>query len=143
MMMKVKDIMTSDPVYCTPDTNLEIVAKLMLEHDCGEIPIVDNEVDLKPIGVITDRDIVCRTVARGKNPLKILAKDSMTKPCVTITPETTIEECCRILEKKQIRRVPVVDEKGCCCGIISQADIATHHLRDQIAEVLEEVSQRR
>jgi CBS domain-containing protein len=142
-MMKVKDIMTSDPVYCTPDTNLEIVAKLMFEHDCGEIPIVDNEVDLKPIGVITDRDIVCRTLAQGKNPLKISVKNSMSKPCVTITPDATIEECCRILEEKQIRRIPVVDEKGCCCGIISQADIAKHHLKDQIAEILEEVSQRK
>ena len=139
--IRVKDIMSKDPVYCTADTNLEFVAKLMLEHDCGEIPIVNNEVDLQPVGVITDRDIVCRSVAAGKNPLVMTARECMSRPCITINPDVMIEDCCRILEENKIRRIPVVDERGCCCGIISQADIATHHLKNQIVEILEEVSQ--
>ena len=106
-----------------------------------EYIIVNNEVELKPIGVVTDRDIVCRAVARGINPLSMSAEECMSEPCITVNPETMIEDCCKILEEKQVRRLPVVDERGCCCGIVSQADIATHHLKDKIVQVLEEVSQ--
>jgi CBS domain-containing protein len=138
--MRIKDIMTFNPVCCTPETNLRDVARMMLDCDCGEIPVVDNPTDLRPLGVITDRDIVCRSLALGKNPLELTAGDCMTKPCIAVNPETSVEECCRLLEEKQIRRLPVVDEEG-CCGIVALADIAAHRLRDQVAEVLEEVSQ--
>jgi CBS domain-containing protein len=141
--MKVKDIMTPDPACCTPDTNLGDVAKLMLECDCGEIPVVNNEVELKPLGVITDRDIVCRAIAQDKNPLEMTAEECMSKPCVTVTPEVSIEECCQILEENQIRRIPVVDNEGYCCGVIAQADIARHNLREKVAEIVLEVSQPR
>jgi CBS domain-containing protein len=140
MKMRIKEIMTYDPVCCTPETSLRDVARMMLDCDCGEIPVVDNSTNLRPVGVITDRDIVCRAVALDKNPLQMTAKECMSAPCVAVDPETTIDECCRILEEKQIRRLPVVDEQG-CCGIVSLADIAAHKLRDQLAEVLEEVSQ--
>lgn len=139
--MNVTDIMTTHPVCCTSDTDLQTVAKMMLEFNCGEIPVVNNESELKPIGVVTDRDIVCRTVALGRNPLLLNARECMTIPCIAIKPETSVEECCKIMEENQIRRIPVVDEQGRCCGIVAQADIATHHLGNQIAEVLEEVSQ--
>jgi CBS domain-containing protein len=138
--MRIKDIMTYDPACCTPQTSLKDVARMMLDCDCGEIPVVDNATNLRPIGVITDRDIVCRSIALGKDPLQMTAEDCMSAPCVAVSPDTTIEECCRILEEKQIRRVPVVDDQG-CCGIVALADIAAHRLRDQLAEVMEEVSQ--
>ena len=139
--MKIKDIMTFGPACCTPENNLQEVARMMLENDCGEIPVVQNVKNLKPVGVITDRDIVCRAVAKGKDALHITVKDCMSQPCITVSPELSVEDCCKILEKKQIRRIPVIDEKGACCGIVSQADIARHHLKKQIAEVLECVSQ--
>jgi phosphoenolpyruvate-protein kinase (PTS system EI component) len=91
LMDKVRDIMSKSPVYCLADANLEFAAKLMLEHDCGEIPIVDNERDLNPIGVITDRDICCRTVALGKNPLQLKVRDFMTSPAKFITVDTTVK----------------------------------------------------
>jgi CBS domain-containing protein len=138
--MRIKDIMTSDPVCCTPETSLRDVARMMLDCDCGELPVVDNSTNLRLVGVITDRDIVCRAVALDKNPLQMTARECMSAPCVAVDPETTIEEGCRILEEKQIRRLPVVDDQG-CCGIVSLADIAAHRLRDQLAEVIEEVSQ--
>jgi len=138
--MRIKDIMTFNPVCCTMDTNLRDVARMMLDCDCGEIPVVDNPTDLRPLGVITDRDIVCRVIALGKNPMDFTAGSCMTKPCIAVNPETTVEECCRLLEEKQIRRLPVVDDQG-CCGIVALADIASHRLRDQVAEVVEEVSQ--
>jgi len=141
--MKVKDIMTTHPTCCSPLTNLKEVAQMMLECDCGEIPVIENIKSFKPIGVITDRDIVCRVLAVGKNPLEISAGECMTQPCITVSPEIAVEDCCRILKEGHIRRIPVVDEQGRCCGIVAQADFAIHHLKDEIGEVLEQVSQRR
>ena len=66
--MKVKDIMTGSPCFCTSGTSLEQVARLLTEHDCGAIPVVDDEAFPRPVGIVTDRDIVCRIVAAGEDP---------------------------------------------------------------------------
>ena len=136
--MQVKDVMTADPACCSPDTNLAEVAQLMVNNDCGEIPILEKD---KPVGVITDRDIVVRAIAKGNNPLDLTAADCMTTPCVTVTPETSIEECGRILEQNKIRRVPVVDADGCCCGIVALADIALRANQKVTTDVVKEVSE--
>jgi CBS domain-containing protein len=138
--MLVKDIMTEHPACCTAETGLQEVAKMMIEHDCGCIPIVENEDSRIPVGVITDRDITTRAVAEGKNPLDLTAGDVMTPSVVAVTPETTLEECCNIMEDKQIRRIAVVDNNGACCGILAQADIATNAGDHTTAEVVQEVS---
>ena len=139
--MQVKDVMTPDPACCTPDTTLRRVAEMMVEHDCGEIPVVEDMASMKPVGVVTDRDITCRAVAKGLNPLTLTASDCMTTPCVSVTPDTSLDECCRVLEEKQIRRVPVVDGGGACCGIVALADIARHARKRETAEVVREVSE--
>lgn len=139
--MQVKDIMTRNPACCTADTNLQEVAMLMVEHDCGETPVVDGKKSMKLVGVITDRDITIRTVAEGKNPLEMTAGDCMSTPCVTVTQEMSVDECCKVMEENQVRRVPVVDDKGSCCGIVAQADIAQHATRQETAEVVKGVSQ--
>lgn len=138
--MRVKEVMTSEPACCVSSTSLRDVAEMMVECGCGEIPVVDDLDSRKPIGVITDRDIVCRAVACGKNPLEMNAGDCMSEPCVTVSPETTVDECCRILEENHIRRVPVVDESGSCCGIVALADLARHAEAMKTAEVVREVS---
>jgi len=94
----------------------------------------------KPIGVITDRDIACRAVARGLNPLELTAKDCMSSPVITVRPDMSLEDLCRTLEQHQIRRAPVVDEAGCCCGVVSQADIARTAGRNLSGEVVQEIS---
>src|SRR5688572_27641395 len=104
--------MTSNPACATPATSLEDVAKLMVENDCGEIPIIENESSKRPVGVITDRDITCRTVAKGLNPLEMQAGDCMTNSPVCVTPDTSLDECYKLMESSQIRRVPVVDADG-------------------------------
>jgi CBS domain-containing protein len=139
--MQVKDVMTPDPACCTPDTTLRRVAEMMVENDCGEIPVVEDMASMKPVGVITDRDITCRAVAKGLNPLVMTASDCMTTPCVTVTPDTPLDECCRVLEENRIRRVPVVDGGGACCGIVALADIARHARKRETAEVVREVSE--
>ncbi|HEX4950128.1 MAG TPA: CBS domain-containing protein [Blastocatellia bacterium] len=139
--MQVKDIMTPNPACCTADTKLQEVARLMVEHDCGETPVVESKQSMKLVGVITDRDITCRTVAEGKNPLELTAGDCMSSPCVTVTPETSLDDCCKVMEENQVRRVPVVDESGNCCGIVAQADIAQHGSKEETAKVVKRVSQ--
>jgi CBS domain-containing protein len=139
--MQVKKIMTPDPACCTPDTMLQRVAEMMVEHDCGEIPVVENMGNMLPVGVVTDRDITCRTVARGLNPLIMTVADCMTKTPVTVMPDMTFEECCRVMEENQIRRVVVVDASGACVGIVAQADIARHASKRDAGEVVREVSE--
>jgi CBS domain-containing protein len=68
------------------------------------------------------------------------ARDCMSTPALTVTPDMSLEECCRIMEEKQIRRIPVVDAQGCCCGIVAQADIALKAPDRQAAEVVKDIS---
>jgi CBS domain-containing protein len=124
--MYIREIMAADPICCTPETSLEDVARLMCRQDCGEIPVVESLTTRRVIGVITDRDITCRAVAAGKNPLKLTAKDCMSAPVVAVPPDLSLEECGRVMQARQIRRVPVVDESRACVGIVSQADLAQH-----------------
>ena len=139
--MKVKDMMTSDPACCTSDTALPEVARMMVDKDCGEIPVVENKSSKIPVGVVTDRDIVCRTVANGLNPLDLTAADCMTKRIVTVTPDMSLEECCRIMEEKLIRRVPVVDDRGACVGMLAVADVARHTGKNVAGHIVKEVSE--
>ncbi len=138
--MFVKDIMTENPACCSKDTSLEEAAKMMKDNDCGCIPVVEDNEAKKPIGVITDRDICCRTVAEGKNPLEMTVGDVMTSEVETVNPNTSVEDCCNLMEDKQIRRVVVVDDMGSCCGIVAQADIAINAEEAKTAEVVQEVS---
>jgi CBS domain-containing protein len=140
-MKRVKDIMSANPACCTSEHNVQQAAEMMVKHDCGEIPVVENEQNMKPMGVITDRDIACRVVATGKSPNQTKVRDAMSSPPVTVTPDAGLEECCQIMEENQIRRVPVVDERGRCCGIVSQADIAKAAPTKQTAKVVKQVSE--
>jgi CBS domain-containing protein len=140
--MQIKEIMTKNPACCAPDSTLQEVAQLMVKHDCGLIPVVDSQLSMKPIGTITDRDIAIRTAAVGKNPVKMKASEIMTTDIVTITPETSVQQCAEVMKREDIRRVLVVDKTGRCVGIVAQADLAQHvkspHL---ISEVVNEISQ--
>ena len=138
MSKLAKDVMTPDPQCCSKETPLNEVANLMVEADCGEIPVVDAANRL--VGVVTDRDIVCRIVAKGKNPSSCCAGDAMTQPVIAIPADTTLDEIVAVMEENQIRRVPVVDAKGCVCGIIAQADVAMVARESEVGEMVREVS---
>lgn len=138
MAKLARDLMTPDPACCSVNATLDEVAKLMVQNDCGEIPIVD--ASDRPIGVITDRDIVCRAVAEGKNPTGHTVQSVMTEPVVTVRADAPLDEVVSTMERHQIRRVPVVDQGGCCAGIIAQADLAAAAPPRQAAELVREVS---
>lgn len=135
--MEVRDLMTADPACCEPDAPLQDVARLMIENDCGAIPVVEEG---EPVGIVSDRDIVSRTVAEGRNPLELTASDVMSSPVETVTEDTSLEDLIDLMEDEQIRRVVVVDEEGMVCGIVAQADLA-EYAEDEVAEVVKEVSE--
>lgn len=140
--MQVKKIMTKNPSCCTSDSTLQEVAHMMEMYDCGCIPVVEDHLTKRPIGTITDRDIVIRTFSANKNPLEMKASDIMTTDIVTVTPETDIDQCSKVMEEKQIRRVLVVDKDRRCVGIVAQADLAEHETNPtDTVKFLREVSE--
>lgn len=122
--MKAQDIMTKNPTLCVTNTKLDEVARMMVESDCGEIPVVRSKERAELLGVVTDRDICCRAVATGKSPSQTSASDIMSSPAVTVSPDTDISECYKLFEEREIKRLPVVDQRGHCVGIISLSDVA-------------------
>jgi CBS domain-containing protein len=111
---------------------------MMAQNDCGEIPVIDTAD--RPIGVVTDRDIVCRVVAEDKNPAAHTAESCMSKPVVTVREDAPIADVISTMEDRRIRRVLVTDADGCCVGIIAQADIATSGPADRTSELVTEIS---
>ncbi len=140
--MKVAELMSQDLACCRPETSLQDVARMMAEHDCGAIPVIEERGSQKMLrGIVTDRDIVCRTIAQGINPLEATAADCMSSSCHTVNLGDDVDEVCHIMEEHRVRRVPVVDDSGNCCGIISQADLARQASEDDTGEVVKQISQ--
>ncbi len=139
--MKARDVMTPNPAVCTPETSLPEVARMFVDHDCGAVPIVEYAGSLKPVGIVTDRDIACRAIAAGRNALELTARDCMSTSCVTVPLEASLDRCCSLMEENRVRRLVVVDPHGRCVGMISQADIARRARDKKAAEVLREISQ--
>ncbi len=138
--MQVKEIMTGSPSYCTKDTSLTDVARMMVDCDCGAIPVVEGKTNPKLVGIVTDRDIVCRTLADGKDPFQMAAGDCMSLDVVTVRPDADVDECARQMQQHQIRRI-VVAENGNLCGVVAQADLAKKASPDKTAQTVKKVSQ--
>jgi len=137
--MKVSEIMTADVVTASPETTLDEVARLMRQENVGSIPVVDEVGDLS--GIVTDRDIVVRAIAAGRDPAGCTAGEVLSEKCEIIDPESSVEEAAEVLAREQIRRLPVVKE-GRLVGIISIGDIAVKHGDEELSgETLEEVSE--
>jgi CBS domain-containing protein len=137
--MLIKDVMTRTPVICRPSDTLDKVAKLMLDYDCGEIPVCDGT---KLVGVITDRDITCRAVAMGKTPVDVPARDVMTHHVFTIGLNDDLDDALELMEHRLVRRLPVVDETSRIVGIVSQADLMAKVPTLKVARAMRVVSQR-
>ncbi|HET6510782.1 MAG TPA: CBS domain-containing protein [Candidatus Kapabacteria bacterium] len=140
MDMIVEEIMTSNVATCTPEATLKQVAQQMIDYDCGEIPVVESSTSKQIVGVITDRDITVRAVAKGIGPNEGTVKDCMSKGVHTVVRETPVEDVLDLMESKQIRRVPVVDGNGDICGIVAQADVAKHVSDQRVGDVVKDIS---
>ena len=137
-MGNVTSVMTANPACCTAETPLREVARMMIDNDCGEIPVVDGQG--MPVGVVTDRDITVRTVAQGLNPLDKKARDVMSSPCHTVDEDCSLGDCCERMESLQLRRMLVVDGNGRLCGIVALADVALHAGKKDTGALVQDVS---
>ena len=134
---RCRDIMTSSVRTATPETPLREVAAMMREGDVGSLPVVEGG---RLVGIVTDRDIVVRAIAKGKDASAPVA-EAMTTEIFSVRPDDFAFEAIRLMGDKQVRRIPVVGESGELAGIIAMADIALE-MEDEreIAETLEEIS---
>ena len=137
--MKVSEIMTRDPKTAQLDSTLEEIATLMKDEDVGAIPIVDDEDEL--VGIVTDRDIIVRCVADGKEASDTTVEDILSEDLTTIQPDDDVEQAARLMAEKQIRRLPVVQD-GELIGMVSIGDISVKNEDDETAgAALHEISQ--
>lgn len=136
--MKVRDIMTENVEIVMPDTSLEDVARLMTETDIGCVPVCQNKAIL---GLITDRDIVIRAIAKGKNPATTRAKDVMSTEIISVSPDTDAHAAADRMSQYQIKRLPVV-ENGQLTGIVALGDLAIEDIHiDEAGNALSGISQ--
>lgn len=137
-MADVTSVMTANPCCCTQDTPLKQVAQMMIDNDCGMIPVVDK--DGRPVGAVTDRDIATRIVACGKDAASACAADAMTSPVKTVSSDTSLHDATCLMEAEKIRRVIVVDGNGKVAGVTAIADLSLAGKDEATAEVVNKVS---
>ena len=135
--MLIKDLMTRSPVCCKPSDTLDTVAKLMLENDCGEIPVCDGA---NLVGVITDRDITCRAVATGRTPMDVAVAEVMTHNPYIVHQDQKLDAALEVMEERRVRRLPVVDDQHRIVGIVSQADLVARAPILKVARLVKSVS---
>ena len=135
--MLINDVMTRYPAYCRPDDSVESVAKLMLERDCGVIPVCEGR---RVIGVITDRDITCRGVAAGTSAMDAPVREIMSSPVYCVHEHDDVQAAVDLMEEKQVRRLPVLDERDELVGIIAPSDLAPLFASTNVADFLLAVS---
>ena len=141
--MLVEDAMSKIVVFCALSDTAQEVARIMKTHGMGALPVVSDLASARLEGIVTDRDLCCSVVAEAKLAETTRIADVMTRNPVTCAPENTLEDCENLMQKHQIRRVPVVDDKGRCVGIVTQADIAAYASVAEIAKTLGEISKPR
>jgi CBS domain-containing protein len=143
MMMKCKDIMTSNPTTCATSATAQAAALIMNEENVGVVPVVDGQTK-RLVGVVTDRDLCLDVVAEGKNPQAVKIGDLTHDNLVTCRAEDDIELCLERMKSHQIRRMPIVDQQGLCIGIISQGDIALKMKQaEDVHDTVREISKSR
>lgn len=143
--MKISELMTRNPCTVTPDTPVSEAARLMKEEDVGIVPVVERvggaETRGRLVGVVTDRDIAIRHVAEGRST-DAPVRDVMSGGVKTATPDDSVETVMELMGREQVRRIPVVDERGSLVGVVSQADLA-RKTRDsvRVEKTVEQISQ--
>ena len=138
MAKKARDIMETDVEFVSADDTVEQAAKKMAKNDVGALPVCNEEKRLE--GMVTDRDIAVKVVAKGKDPKKIKVRDLADQPeVVTIGADDSLDEALRTMKDKKVRRLPVIDGRQ-VVGIISQGDLATNVPDDKVGDLVEAIS---
>ncbi len=140
--MKAREIMTKRPKCVTPDTTVREAARLMKEQDVGVLPVVDRDGSDRLVGIVTDRDIAIRHVAEGHDSSSCPVREAMTSNVRTAREDDDVDHVMDLMGKEQVRRIPVVDERGDLVGIVAQADIVRDARDEKKAErTIERISE--
>jgi CBS domain-containing protein len=141
MARTVSDIMTPIPECCTPDDSVIEVARVMEQRDVGIVPIVESQDTRRVVGVLTDRDIVLRVVAQGRDPNVVISvREVMTPEIVSCAPEDDMLECEALMKEHQIHRILVVDDRGSVVGIVTTADLARAADEAQVGDTVKSIT---
>jgi len=137
MGTKVHEVMTDRPRAVTPETTVSEAARLMKSDDIGSLPILDGE---QLAGMVTDRDIVIRAIAEGKDPRGMPVSEVASRELVTVHADEDLLSALQLMASQQVRRLPVVDDDGKLVGILAQADVAVEAKEKDVGEMVEEIS---
>jgi len=142
--MKAQDIMSKNPATVTPTTRVRQAALLMKKEDVGVVPVVEEGTGGKKlVGMLTDRDIAIRLVADGKNPDECEVREVMSANPKTARADDDVSRVMDLMGREQVRRVPIVDERGSLVGIVAQADVVLEGSDDRKAErTIEKISEK-
>ena len=140
--MRVQEIMTKDPSCVTANATVREAAQLMRTEDVGIVPVVEQGADRKLVGVVTDRDIAIRCVADGRDGASCRVSDVMSGDTLTTCrPNDDVETVMETMGREQVRRIPIIDERGALVGIVSQADVARKAKNDdRVGDTVERIS---
>ena len=137
MGTKVRDVMSNRPRCVSPETTVTEAAVLMESEDVGALPVLEGD---ELAGMITDRDIVIRAVARGKDPRGMPVREVSTRDVVTVRGDEDLSEALKLMATYQVRRLPVVDDGNRLVGVLAQADVAQEAREKTVGEMVEEIS---
>jgi len=141
-MKTCNEVMTKNPVCCLPDDLVAKAAELMKSKNIGSIPVIDNEQTKKLVGIVTDRDLALKVVAKGLDAKSTKVEAVMTHKVVTCLDGDDLQKALDAMAEHQLRRIPVVDKNNMVVGIIAQADVATRvDQPEKTAEMVKEISQ--
>ena len=129
--MQVNEIMTRGPRTVTADTNVRETARLMQQDDVGMLPVVAGD---RLVGVVTDRDLAIRVVADGRDPNACKVRDVMSADVRTCRENDDVDDVMDLMGREQVRRVPIVDDRGALVGVVAQADVVLQAKSDRKAE---------
>jgi CBS domain-containing protein len=137
MGKKISELMSPNPCAIEADKPVAYAARMMKDEDVGLAPIVEGD---RLVGTLTDRDIVTRVVAEGKDPQSVSVREVASTDLVTIDPQQDLGEALQLMARNQVRRLPVVEEDGRLVGVVAQADVAREAKDKQTGELVEEIS---
>jgi CBS domain-containing protein len=138
--MKIREVMSPNPVSCLPTDIAQLVARIMCERGIGSVPVVMDQDSRKLVGLITDRDLCCSVVVDGLDPKTTTIEKFMTLNPVTCQEGDDIEHCEHLMQEHQVRRIPVVDAEGGVIGIVAQADLALKDKSDRVSKTVAAIS---
>jgi CBS domain-containing protein len=138
--MKVRDVMSSNPVCCVPEDTAQKVAQFMCDHNIGSVPVVVDQHSRELLGMITDRDLCCSVIAAGLDPRNTQIEEFVSVHLVTCRDGENVDKCEKAMQEHQVRRIPVVDGENRVIGIVAQADLALKDKPEKVSETVKAIS---